>query len=585
MNAVITKNEAQNVVKKPKKFIWISLIIFILIMLSIAAQFSYALLGHDQIYTGITVNGLAAGGLTKDELASLLNKNYLERLNDLEIILKAETAEEKFSFSDISVSYDIETAIEEAYAKGRSGNMFKRLKDLLYLRKNGLDISLNNTFDKQKLDSIVQKLYNKTYIPVKEASIISEGNEVKFLSGQKGQSIDIDSISTEVEALVKVFSEGTIEISTIITEPQKLDLDNLYNQIYREPKNAYAKVENNKAIIVPHVMGIEVDKQYLESLIPELEMLVNSQKTISVSLVTPEITTEKAEQLLFKDVLATRSTHFSSSTASEQNRGQNIKLAVNKINGKILAPGEVFSFNDIVGRRSEANGFKVAHVYQNGKVIEGVGGGICQVSSTLYNSVLLSDLEVVERRNHSLIVGYLPIGTDASVSYGYVDFKFKNSTQWPIKINAKVTENNQIIFTLIGTNMTPGKSIEIATETIKTVPYTTKYIDDPSLPEGTTRVIQSGKNGYTVDTYKIVKQDGKIISKKKIHTSVYKMLEREMVRGTKKVAPVNPPVTENPQEQNETDPPAQNVNGDVNEVETEDISDIIDVENIEEIVE
>ncbi|HHW47694.1 MAG TPA: vanomycin resistance protein VanB [Clostridiaceae bacterium] len=551
MNAGVTKNEVQNVQKgtKLKNFVFISIIIFILLMLAITAQFVYAVLKYDNIYKGVYINGINAGGYTATELETLLNKNYKDSLNDLEVTLNVKNISEKFSFSDIGVSCNIQEVIDKAYSIGRSGNIIKRLRELLEVRKNGMQVNINITFDREKLAGIIQSLYDKTFIPVKEADLIIEEDSIKLRTGHHGESIDKDYVMSEVEKLVNSFEGGVIDVPLIITNPAKISVDDLYKRIKRDPVNAYPKVVNNKVEIVPHVPGIEIDRSYLESVVAELENIEDIEKELQVSFITPEITTEKANELLFRDVLATKSTYFSTSGTNNANRGENIKLAASKINGKILAPGEVFSFNEVVGKRTAEAGYKTANVYSNGRVIDDIGGGICQVSTTLYNAVLYSDLEVIQRRNHTFTVGYVPSGMDATVSYGSVDFQFRNSTNWPIKIQSRVTDNH-VYFTLIGTNETPGKKVEIVTEVVKTTPFTTKYFDDPTLPEGTTKVKQSGKNGCVVNTYKIIKINGEVVSRTKLHTSTYIPLQEEIIRGTKKVE--NPPQQQQPP-QSETD--------------------------------
>jgi len=544
MNAETTRNEVQNVYKrsKHKNIVFISIIIFILLMLAITAQFVYAVLKYDNIYKGIHINGLNVGGYTISELESLLNKNYKDNLNGLEITLKVKNISETVSFSDLGVSCNIQEVVDKAYSIGRSGNIFKRLRELLEVRKNGAQINIDITFDKEKLANVVQSLYDKTFIPVKEADLVIEGNKIVLCTGHHGESIDKDYAMSEVEKLVNSYEGGVIEIPVNVAPPAKINVDDLYNRISRKPVNAYAKVTNNTVEIVPHVPGIEIDRAYLESVVAELENIEDIEKELQVTFITPEITTDKAKELLFRDVLATKSTYFSTSGTNNANRGENIKLAASKINGKILAPGEIFSFNDVVGKRTAEAGYKTANVYSAGRVIDDIGGGICQVSSTLYNAVLYSDLEVVQRRNHTFTVGYVPNGLDATVSYGSVDFQFRNSTNWPIKIQAKVTDNH-VYFTLIGTNESPGKKVEIETEVVKTTPFTTKYYDDPTLPEGTTKVKQSGKNGYVVNTYKIIKLNGEVVSRTKLHTSTYIPLQEEIIRGTKKVeiSPQQPP--------------------------------------------
>jgi len=555
MNAGTAKNEIQNVRKrsKPKNFVFVSLIIFILLLWAITIQLVYALLTYDNIYKGVYVNGFNVGGYTISELESFLNKEYKDGLSDLEITLKANDISEKFSFSDIGVTCNIQEVIDEAYSIGRKGNVFERLSELLKIRKNGVNVNIDITLDKEKLDNVIQSLYEKTFIPVKNAEVVFEENRILLRTGHHGENIDKDYVMSEVEKLVNSYKGGVIEIPIIVTQPEKINVDDLYKQISKEPVNAYAKVVNNNVEIVPHELGIKIDRPYLESVVTDLENAEDIEKELQFDFITPEITTEKANKLLFRDVLASRSTHFSTSGTNNMNRGENIKLAASKINGKILAPGEVFSFNDVVGKRTAEAGYKSANVYSGGKVIDDIGGGICQVSSTLYNAVLYSDLEVVQRRNHSFTVGYVPLGLDATVSYGSVDFKFKNSTNWPIKILAKVTNTNDVVFTIVGTNESPGKKVEIVTEEVKTTPYTTKYYDDPTLPEGTTKVKQSGKTGHVVNTYKIIKINGKEVSRSKIHTSTYVPLEEEIIRGTKKVEPTTPQTQPTQSETGSTD--------------------------------
>jgi len=537
MNAGTAKNEIQNVRKRSKKknFIFVSLIIFILLLWAITIQLVYALLTYDSIYKGVYINGFNVGGYKISELESLLNKDYKDNLSNLEITLKVKNVSEKFNFSDIGASCNIQEVIDKAYSIGRKGNVFERLRELLEIRKNGMNVNIDITFDKEKLGNIIQSLYEKTFIPLKNPEVVFEGNRILLRTGHHGENIDKEYIMSEVEKLVNSYKDGVIEIPIIVAQPEKINVDDLYKQISKEPVNAYAKVVNNNVEIVPHELGIKIDRSYLESVVTDLENAEDIEKELQFAYVTPEITTEKANNLLFKDVLASKSTHFSTSGTNNMNRGENIRLAASKINGKILAPGEVFSFNDVVGKRTAEAGYKSANVYSGGKVIDDIGGGICQVSSTLYNAVLYSDLEVVQRRNHTFTVGYVPHGLDATVSYGSVDFKFKNSTNWPIKILAKVTDTNNVVFTIIGTNESPSKKIEIITEEVKTTPYTTKYYDDPTLPEGTTKVKQSGKNGYVVNTYKITKINGEVVSRTKLHTSTYVPLEEEIIRGTKKV--------------------------------------------------
>jgi len=533
---------------KPTNIVIISLLAFILLMVALAAQFTYTILKFDKIYNGVYVSGTHIGNLDKSEAADLLQKNFQDKIKDIEITLTAGDKSEKFTFSDIGATYNIQETLDRAYSIGRSGNIFKRLMDIWNASRTGKTVDMPVSFDRESLEKIVLSLYNKTLINVKEADILIQDDKVVIRSGHHGENIDKQKTLSEVESMIEMCKGGVVNIPIVVTEPNKINVEDLYKRINREPKDAEAKVENGSVKIVPHVTGRKIDKASLTAIVSELEKTENTEKILPVVFIKPQITTEKARSLIFRDTLYTMSTRFSTADQNESNRAQNIKLAAAKINGKILGPGEVFSFNETVGPRTAEGGYQAAHTYVSGKIVDDIGGGICQVSSTLYNAVLFSDLEVVERSNHMFTVGYVPKGTDATVSYGSVDFKFRNSTRWPIKLEAWIT-SNKLFFSIKGTNETPGKTIEIVPQIVKTLDFKTKYIDDPTLPEGKTVVKQKGMTGYVVDTYKIVKQDGKEVSRVKLHTSTYRPLDQEVLRGTKKITPGDGTETVNPQEE------------------------------------
>jgi len=186
--------------------------------------------------------------------------------------------------------------------------------------------------------------------------------------------------------------------------------------------------------------------------------------------------------------------------ASNINRSGNLKIAADKINGTVLMPGEEFSFNEIVGKRTIEEGYRNAKIYENGQVVDGLAGGICQISSTLYNAVLLANLEITERRNHSFTTTYVPAGRDATVVYGRQDFKFKNSRTFPIKIEANVA-NGIAAFNIHGIREEVEYEIKIIPVTTQTIPYQTEYIPDPTVLPGQQRVKQAGHSGYKVTTY------------------------------------------------------------------------------------
>lgn len=519
--------------EKHKKinYIIISLLTFILIMCVVIAQLIYTVLQKDGIYNGVYIEDINVSNMSVIEAKEALTSAFQDKIGSLSVTLRTNSASMVIDFSDLDMSYDIDGAIDKAYSVGRTGNIIQRLFDIYKTARNGIHCTLPVTYDNDKLDEAINSFYDKTFLSVKQFDLSILKDKVTIRSGHHGENIDKENLKKEIENSINQAEEKIIEVPVIITQPNKIDIDELYNRIVSEPVNAAVTVEDNEVKIAPHEKGRQIDRKVLSELVSQLEGTEGKELVLPVTFVEPEITKEYAEKVVFRDELSTASTWFSTSNENNRNRGENIKLASEKISGKILGPGEVFSFNEVVGPRTAEGGYKAAHTYVGNKVIDDIGGGICQVSSTLYNAVLFADLEVVARTNHIFTVGYVPKGSDAAVNYNTLDFQFKNSTRWPIKIEAKIINNNTIKFTLIGTNETPGKEIIISPKIIKTMDYTVRYVNDPTLPAGTTKIKQEGMTGYVVDTYKIVKQDGKIVSQKKIHTSTYKPLEQIVLKG------------------------------------------------------
>ena len=193
-------------------------------------------------------------------------------------------------------------------------------------------------------------------------------------------------------------------------------------------------------------------------------------------------------------------------------------------------PGEIFSFNKVVGKRTVEDGYKDAKIYADGGVVDGLAGGICQISSTLYNTVLLANLEIVERRNHSYTTSYVAAGRDATVVYGAIDFQFKNSRSYPIKIEASV-KNGIAEFKMHGMPEENEYEIRILPVTTQSIPYGTSYIDDPTLAPGRQVVVQAGHAGYKVTTSIEKRLNGTVVSKEVISNDTYNPMKTIIRRG------------------------------------------------------
>ena len=250
--------------------------------------------------------------------------------------------------------------------------------------------------------------------------------------------------------------------------------------------------------------------------------------SMQLTEVQPAVTTEQVESQY--GLINYAITNASSSSKARLN---NIKLALSILNGYRVAPGETFSFNEAVGERTSARGFKKATAYSGGDVTEQVGGGICQVSTTLFNAAVKADMEILERHSHSLTVAYVDKGKDATVNWGNQDFKFRNTSADDIIICCYLTDDKRVRFGIFGRLLPNGETITLDAVTTEVIKYDTVYEATPLLPKGETYVSQNGRNGYKAEAYKVRwDAQGNQISKELLCKSVYQMKNEIVQYGT-----------------------------------------------------
>lgn len=259
--------------------------------------------------------------------------------------------------------------------------------------------------------------------------------------------------------------------------------------------------------------------------------------SIQLSVAVSEPRGSEEELLMVKDLLGTFTTSYSTSNS---NRSANIANGCRLINGTLLYPGDEFSTCDTVTPFTERNGYYLAGSYLNGKVVDSLGGGICQVSTTLYNAVLLSELEVTERYNHSMIVTYVRPSADAAISDSSgKDFRFVNNTDYPIYIEGYTTPNKEITFNIYGVETrSAGRTVEYVGEVLETIrPESDTIYPDASQPIGYIGNVEGAHIGYKARLWKIVKEDGVEVSREVINNSSYKMVPRSAVVGVSTADP------------------------------------------------
>lgn len=516
-----------------KTAIIVALSFVILLLAIIGGKLTYAYMNYDKVSNGVYVNDINVSNLTKSELQSKLDKLYVSDSTNKNIAFKSKKMVISFSYRELNVKYNLGSLEKEVLSYGKDGNILQNIFNLFYSQIKHKTFTPHYSYDKAKLAEIITNLYDSTCLKVIEPETIFKDDSVTIREGTIGEEIDYPLFIKSTEDLMNKYVSGTVEASIIADKPETLNADKLYRQIQRKVTNASVKVKGDKIIYIEESNGRQIDKKLLIQAVDEILKGDATEKTIAIKITYPKVTIDDLEGRIFTDVLGEYSTQFYSRNENEINRVNNIKLASSKINGTLLGPGQIFSYNNIVGQRTVSGGYKIAHVYSNGEIVSGVGGGICQVSTTLYNAVLFAGLDVVERRNHMFTVSYVDYGRDATVSYGSTDFRFRNSTNMPIKIICSILPGERLYFKIIGTNQNPEITYEYDSVVRSTTHYSVVYNDDNSLKKGYTETTQNGMNGYVADLYKTTLKNGKVINRVRITTNVYKALNQIVLRGTK----------------------------------------------------
>ena len=318
------------------------------------------------------------------------------------------------------------------------------------------------------------------------------------------------------------------------------------SEINVDKKNATISKNGSGFTVTDHVVGKKLNVQ---ALIEEINSKVASTKegNIEVSAVIDEDMPSRT-----KETLQTVTSKISSSTTyydgSDANRSENIYLGAKNINGTLLMPGESFSFNTLIGDTTPDKGYKPGGVYIGNKVEVGYGGGICQVSSTLHNAVVKSGIIPDQRLNHSMPVGYMDLGMDATIAYGYIDYVFTNPFKFPIYIEG-FTSGNGVTFNIYSDpSVIEGKTYKFVSDVYGTTQPKTEYVDEPTWEVGKEEVEQQPSTGYKVKVHRITYTNGVETERILMNDDTYKTVNKIVKRGTKPKA--EPPKVEEKPEDN-----------------------------------
>lgn len=496
--AQAVRTEAKQPKKKRRVPIGVKIAVGVVIAAA-AGAFGYVYC-YPNVFPGVTVGPITVGGMNRDDAANTIEDQSAPLYEGKNVTVTIYDSNYDIPVDKVLKSVDGIQSAENAYEIGRTGNPLERVRDIIGAMRGHREAQIAATVDEESLrgtlneiaDTALTEPVNPTW-ELKDSSLIVH-------SGKPGVKFDTETVEQALTDQIRLMDFEPYEVSTDVTAAPAIDVDKIAADIIGDPVNATVSKEDGKTIIAGKA-GVSFDTDKAREIIGD-----GSQETytIPVTITQPSITAEMLKAKLFHDTLARSATNLDEGNAPRTN---NIRLAAKAINGTILNPGDEFSYNGTVGERTAARGYQEAHAYSGGKIIDEFGGGVCQPSSTLYMAVLRADLKVTERHNHSFTVSYTPLGEDATVDYGNLDFRFVNNTAYPVKILAEQTDG-QMIMTIVGTK-TSDKTVTTRTEVLETYKPETVTKTDSSMEAGDSRVETSGITGYSTKTYKQITENGK----------------------------------------------------------------------------
>lgn len=456
----------------------------------------------DQVTSGVQLHSVLMGGKTEEEVSQLLDEEIAKP--KVVTVLVADQQIE-LDLNSAGFSIDKEATMETICQAGKD-NFWQALKSRLFRTSVAASVVSDREMFNTVMDALLteKNLNNKKF----EYTINEAVAEIILKPGITGY--DTNALFDEISATYPELAEGyAMQVMSAVPPTVK----EIAAEINVPVIDAKLEKADGKNKIIPHQVGLAIDEESLAIMLESGE----AKFQVPVTVLKPKVYTDDLSEDAFPNRLSSFTTYYNEGDVS---RTSNVKLAARKVNGTVLNSGDIFSFNKVVGKRSYENGFKDAKIFLSDKVVDGTGGGICQVSSTIYPAALYSDLKIVERRNHNFVVSYAKSGVDATVVYGSIDFKFQNNMENPIRIKA-FASNGAMTVEIWGTKEN-NNTVEISTQHLGSTPRDVKYEYNEALAPGEENVTQGGYDGVKVQTYRIVKDaNGNVIRTDNLGVSNY----------------------------------------------------------------
>lgn len=538
--AEITENKRTgNVQVETKKGVNKGLVITAIVLSVIAiAMVVFALVNklNTNVYPNVYIGGINVGEKTEQEVAEIV-KSLAEEFKKRVVTIKYNDAVMmELTPESIDMTIDEQATAKSIMEYGRTENIVLNNVKILKTMFKKAEIEPTYQYSEAKLTNISAEVTSGVEGRVQDDSFsLDEENLVLVITkGKSGKDIVVEDFKADILAALK--DEAITEYSLELEErmPNSLDVDVVHVKVCREAKDAYVDETVKPVVYHKHEVGISFDKEELREVLNKAENQEQG-KVIRFNLTAtqPKVKIQDITKDIYKDKLGSYTSSYSN---SDKNRASNVALAASILNGTIVMPGETFSFNQVMGDCGlSSRGFKPAAVFKGGKVVQEVGGGVCQISSTLYIAVLYANLDIVSRSNHALPVGYVPVSLDATVYYPFLDFKFKNTRDYPVKIVATTTSSRKLTISIYGTKEDKEYEVVLTSWKTGTVASKVQEQNDSTLEKGKTKIIQAGAAGYKSVAYKTVKYNGKVVSKVLLSEDSYGSTPKIIAVGTKVV--------------------------------------------------
>ena len=498
----------------------------------LGVSFSFRSLSNQTIASGVKVAGVDVGGMSKKEAAAEVSAKAGETFSNTPMVVNVLDKQLVITPDVSGTELDVENAVRDALRYGTEGNPAKVVDLAPHIKLN--EESIRGAIQEFAVQFPTEGTQNSHEILTETVN----GKEQAYLQvtvGTATYDFDADALyNIIINAYAKQSFNITYDCSQ--TSGESINLEKIYEESCIPAKDATWDPETHQ--VVPSEVGYEFDLEAAKL------ALANANpgdvlKFIYVEI-QPEVDTESLESVLFKDVLGT----YTAKSTSSYNRDNNLKLACEAIDGTILYPGDTFSYNDALGERTPEKGYLPADSYMGSQTIKTYGGGICQPSSSLYYCALIADLEIVQRSNHGFISAYMPYGMDATVDWAGPDFKFRNSTNYPIRIDAEAN-GGTVTVSLVGTD---EKDYYVEMEYVilsSTSPKTIEKEVGPDEGHKDGEVEITPYTGYTVQTYKCKydKQTKELLSREKEAYSEYDKRDKVVYKVVNKTEPTQPETT------------------------------------------